>query len=148
MKALQVEYGKGHIHKPPEKWEIRKWTALSPKDSLVTKNKQLCSALSGGCLPSIFVSSQKYIPTSLVKRHFIGRTIQNEAMKSLCGKRSQHPKTVTAWTSLLGDERFILLLKQLTMNAVWLNTTKCSKAIIMQSWMNQNLHSTLPLKTS
>ena len=69
----------------------------------------------------------------------------NEIMKPLSGKRRKHPKNVTAWTSLLDDECFIPLLKQLTMNDVRLNAKKYSKAIVPQRWMNQNLHSTLPL---
>ena len=69
-------------------------------------------------------------------------------MKSLCGKRRKHPKTVMAWTTLLDDECSIPLLKQLTMNAVRLNTAKCSKIIVVQRWMNQNLHSTSPIDTS
>ena len=40
------------------------------------------------------------------------------------------------------------LLKQLTMNAVQLNTAKCSKTIVVQRWMNHNLHCTLPMNTS
>ena len=69
-------------------------------------------------------------------------------MKFLCGKWRKHPKTVMAWTTLLDDECVIPLLKQLTMNAVRLNTKKCSKVIVLQRWMNQNLHSTLPTNTS
>ena len=53
-------------------------------------------------------------------------------MKYLHGKRREHPKTLTAWTSLLDDDCFIPLLKQLTMNAILLNTTKYSKAIVLQ----------------
>ena len=45
-------------------------------------------------------------------------------MISCCGKWREQPKIVTAWTSFLDDECFIPLLKQLTMNAVRLNTTK------------------------
>ena len=78
-------------------------------------------------------------------QHFIGKTILNGAIKSLCRKQRKHPKFVTAWTSLLDDECFIQLLKQSTMNAVRLNTTKYSKAVILQRRMNQNVHSTLPL---
>ena len=83
-------------------------------------------------LPCIFVSSQNYILTPSVERHFIGKKILIEAMKSLCGKRRENPKTVMAWTTLLDDECAIPLLKQLTMNAVRLNTAKCSKVIVLQ----------------
>ena len=69
-------------------------------------------------------------------------------MKSLCGKQGKHPKTVMAWTTLLDDKCSIPLLKQLTMNAVKLNTAKCSKTIIVQRLMNQNLYSTLLINTS
>ena len=115
------------IHKQPEKWERLKWTTVSLKDSLATKNKWLCIVLPDGCLLCIFVSSQKYIPTTSVRRHVTGRTILNDAMKSLCGKRRDHPKFVTARTNLLDDECFIILLKQLTMNAVRLNSTNIQK---------------------
>ena len=50
--------------------------------------------------------------------------------------------------SFLDNECFIPLLKQLSMNAVWLTTTKYWKPIILQRWMNRNLHSTLPSNTS
>ena len=95
-----------------------------------------------------FFSSQKYILTSSAGRHFIGKKILIEAMKSLYGEQRKHPKIVMAWTTLLDDECAIPLLKQLTMNAVRLNTAKCSKIIVVQRWMNQNLHSTLPINTS
>ena len=104
--------------------------------------------LPGGCLPYIFVSSQKYILTSSMGRHLIRKTILNEVMKSFCGKRREQPKTLTAWTSFPDDDCFIILLKQLTMNAVRLNTTKHSKAIILRRWINQNRHSTLPINTT
>ena len=149
MKALLVEYGK--VHHPQATREVRKtevdWS-VSPKDSLVTKNKKLCWVLPSGCLPCILAWSQKYIPASSMGRHFILRTILNEAIKPSSGKRSKRPKSVTASTSLQDNECFIQLLKQLIMNTVRLNTKKYSKAIILHKWMNQNLYSTLPINTS
>ena len=97
--------------------------------------------LPGGCLLCIFVSSQKYIPRSSVGRHFMGKTILHEAMKFLCGKWRDHPKTVTAWTSLLDDECFIPLLKQLTMNVVRLNTTRAICVMIQSIFQNSTFHS-------
>ena len=69
-------------------------------------------------------------------------------MKSLCGKLKKHPKTIMAWTTLLYDKCVISLFKQLTMNTVRLRTAKCSKVIVLQKWMNPNLHSISLINTS
>ena len=79
------------------------------------------------CLAFLFTRQEK-IPMPSLDRHFIGKTILKKAMKSLCGKgRKDQPRT-----SLRNGESFIPLLKPLTMNAIRVNTTKYSKAIVLQ----------------
>ena len=148
MKALLVEYGK--VHHPQATREVRKTEVDNCfAEGLFGDRKQIALQRVTWWLFTLhFCFWPEIHPTSAVGRHFIRKTILNETMKSLCGKPREHPKTATASTSLLDDEYFIPLLKQLTMNAVRLNAKKYSKVIILQRWMNQNLHSTLPINTS
>ena len=130
------------------KWERLKQTTVFLKDNLVTKNKQLCSELPAGCLPCIFVLSQKYILTSSVGWRFIQKKKSPDWGNEVFVWKVEKASRLMAWTTLLDNECAIPLLKQLTMNAVQLNTAKCSKVIFLQRWMNQNLHSTSPINTS
>ena len=105
MKALLIEYGKGHH--PQATRQVRKTEADNcfAEGQFGDQKQAALFPVTGGCLPCIFVSSQKYTLTSSVGRHFIEKTILSKAMKSLCGKLREHPKTFTARTSLLNDER-------------------------------------------
>ena len=92
MKALLVEYGKGHH--PQAIREVRKTkvhNCYAERYFWWPKTSSFSACYLVAVYLAIFVSSQKYILTSSVGLHFIRRTILNEAMKSLCAKWREHP---------------------------------------------------------
>ena len=136
------------IPKPPKKWEGPERTTFLPKDSMISKDKELFSVFSGGCLPCILVYKPEIDPNVFSGAIFHRENDPEKGNDILVWKAEKGPEDCQSRTSLRDAECFIPLLEQLTMNAIRISTTKYSKAIVLQRWMNQNLYSTLPLNTS
>ena len=86
---------------------------------MITKDKYSFSA----CLPCIFVSKSE-----MDQGVFNGVTFHKEnGNEILVWKAEKGLKDCQSWTSFGNTECFILLAKQLTMNAIRISTTKYSK---------------------